>query len=53
MTENVDRMSGSVHYAVNPGDYLEPMVGTSGVAALPPRTVMEVFRDVVRKCNLL
>jgi hypothetical protein len=41
-------MSG-VHWVTEPNAYLEPKIGKSGYAAMPPKTVIQVFQDTVRK----
>ena len=41
-------MSG-VHWTTEPNGYLEPKIGKSGFAALPPKTVIQAFQDTVRK----
>jgi hypothetical protein len=41
-------MSG-VHWVTEPNAYLEPKIGKTGFAALPPKTVIQAFQDTVRK----
>jgi hypothetical protein len=37
------------HWVTEPNGYLEPKIGTSGFAATPAKTVVEIFQECVAK----
>jgi hypothetical protein len=41
-------MSGT-HWTTEPNGYLEPKIGKSGQAAVPAKTVIEIFQQTVAK----
>lgn len=42
-------MSAKIPFAVNPEDYLEPVVEDSGPASATPKTIIDLFQETVRK----
>lgn len=37
------------HWVTEPNGYLEPKIGTSGFAATPAKTVVEIFQECLAK----
>ena len=39
----------NVHWATQPSANLEPKIGESGFASVPPKTIVEEFQAIVKK----